>query len=300
MNKLKTYSMKKTFLLSFLLALLGTVSVWAENVVTGSGAQGTINIADINDQNLTSIPANTGWILALEVENPDGKSFNQWGTSILAIGDNAFPEKNNYKGFQLYLQSSTNGGKLDAVFDGGDHLIDNVTNTGNFSAVITYNGSKQLQIKTTNASEKVAINDYTLTNALGEFSQLAYGLPTGINVKNLQIAPLSNSIDYPTVGNVSNNKYTFTSDKILYAGDCNKIRFTLTESGAYYKNGAKRMSFDSFELYDANGAKVALEAGFFTGNNAGKEFGNMLDGNNGTYCAGTWADGTEDDPCTVG
>ncbi len=41
--------MKKTFLLSFLLALLGTVSVWAENVVTGSGAQGTINIAEVTE-----------------------------------------------------------------------------------------------------------------------------------------------------------------------------------------------------------------------------------------------------------
>ena len=30
MNKLKTYSMKKTFLLSLLLTLLGTVSAWAE------------------------------------------------------------------------------------------------------------------------------------------------------------------------------------------------------------------------------------------------------------------------------
>ncbi|MBR2458513.1 MAG: alpha-N-acetylglucosaminidase [Bacteroidaceae bacterium] len=286
--------MKKTFLLSFLLALLGTVSVWAENVVTGSGAQGTINISDINDQNLTSIPANTGWTLALEVENPDGNSFNQWGTSILAIGDKAFPEKNNYKGFQLYLQSSTNGGKLDAVFDGGDHLIDNVTYTGNFSAVITYNGSKQLQIKTTNASEKVAINDYTLTNALGEFSQLAYGLPTGINVKNLQIAPLSNSIDYPTVGNVSNNKYTFTSDKILYAGDCNKIRFTLTESGAFYQGGAKRMSFDSFTLYNANGNAVTLKESYFSGNN-GKTYAGMLDGENNTYTNAAWASGTEDD-----
>ncbi len=41
--------MKKTFLLSYLLALLGTVSVWAENVVTGSGAQGTINIAEVTE-----------------------------------------------------------------------------------------------------------------------------------------------------------------------------------------------------------------------------------------------------------
>ena len=101
--------------------------------------------------------------------------------------------------------------------------------------------------------------------------------------------------DCPTPATQQENKCHFTSDRIWYTAPCNKLRFTLTESSAFYKGGAKRMSFDSFELYDANGAKVALEAGFFTGNNAGKEFGNMLDGNNGTYCAGTWTDGTEDD-----
>ena len=101
--------------------------------------------------------------------------------------------------------------------------------------------------------------------------------------------------DCPTPATQQENKCHFTSDRIWYTAPCNKLRFTLTESSAFYKGGAKRMSFDSFELYDANGAKVALEAGFFTGNNAGKEFGNMLDDNNGTYCAGTWTDGTEDD-----
>lgn len=101
--------------------------------------------------------------------------------------------------------------------------------------------------------------------------------------------------DCPTPATQQDNKHHFTSDRIWYTAPCNKLRFTLTESGAFYQGGAKRMSFDSFELYDANGAKVALEASSFTGNNAGKEFGNMLDGNNGTYCAGTWTDGTEDD-----
>ena len=101
--------------------------------------------------------------------------------------------------------------------------------------------------------------------------------------------------DCPTPATQQDNKHHFTSDKIWYTAPCNKLRFTLTESGAFYKGGAKRMSFDSFELYDANGAKVALEAELFSSNNAGKNFSNMLDGNNGTYCAGTWDGGTEDD-----
>ena len=284
--------MRKFFLLSLLLTLWGTAT---SKDIMGNGSEGTFYISEINSQNWASVPAGTGWTISMDVENPNGTSFNEWGSSIFAIGSKAFPERDGYRGLQLYLQSSTNGGKLDAVFDGGDHMINNVTYTGNFSAVISYNGKNQLQIKTTNASGTVAVNDYTLNSTLGEFSQLSYGLPTGINVKNLQLAPLSKSVDYPTAATVSNGKYTFTSNKILYDGNCNKIRFTLTESAAFYKNGKKRMSFDSFELFDAQGKKVELKETYFAGNNTGKVFSNMLDGENATYCSGAWDTGTEDD-----
>ena len=267
--------------------------------ITGKGSQATINVVDVNGHAWTSVPAGTAWTISMDVENPNGASFNQWGSSIFAIGGAAFPEKNNYRGLQFYLQSSTNGGKLDAVFDGGDHLIDNVTHTGNFSASISYNGNNQLQIKTTNASSTVSINDYTLNKALAEFSQLSYGLPTGINVKNLLIAPLSHSVDYPTAATVSNGKYTFTSNKILYGGQCNKIRFTLTESGAYYQNGAKRMSLDLFELFDAQGNKVELKETYFTGN-YNKSYAGLLDGVNAGAegagcCCGAWNSAAEGD-----
>ena len=260
--------------------------------ITGSGAQGTVNIEDISTQAWSKVEENTGWTISMDVENPNGASYNQWGTSIFAIGSNAFPERDGYRGLQLYLQSSTNGGKLNAVFDGGDHQIANVTYTGNFSAVISYNGNNQLQIKSTNANKTVAVNDFKLNNKLAEFSQLAYGLPTGINVKNLQITPLSKSVDYPTSATASNGKYTFTSNKILYDGKCNKIRFTLTESGAYYKNGKNRMSFDSFELFDAEGEKVELKETYFAGN-YNKSYAGLLDGinagNNGAgCCCGSW------------
>ena len=284
--------MRKFFLLSLLLTLWGTAT---SKDITGDGSEGTFNISEINSQGWTSVSAGTGWTISMDVENPNGASFNQWGSSIFAIGSDGTPTINAYKGIQLYLQSSTNGGKLDAVFDGKDHLIDNVTYTGNFSATISYNGKNQLQIKTTNASGTVAVNDYTLTNTLAEFSQLSYGLPTGINVKNLQLTPLSKSVDYPTAATESNGKYTFTSNKILYNGNCNKIRFTLTESAAFYKNGKKRMSFDSFVLRDAGGNGVELKDTYFTGNNTGKVFANMLDGENGTHCSGAWETGTEDD-----
>ena len=94
-------------------------------------------------------------------------------------------------------------------------------------------------------------------------------------------------IDCPTVATAQNGKMYFSSGKIVYEGNCNKLRFTLTESGAYYKNGAKRMSFDSFVLYKSSGEAVALEDKNFTGNNI-TSFAAMLDGANGTYSNAAW------------
>ncbi len=286
--------MKKILFISMLLTLMCAVGR-AGNVVTGNGSQGVIDVSTINNQGMISVPAQVGWTLSLSVENPNGVSYNEWGTSILAIGDNAFPEKNNYKGFQLYLQSSTNGGKLNAVFGGGDHVINNVSFSDNFSATVIYDGVRSLTVETTNASGVESSTTYTLTDVLPEITKFAYGLPTGINITKLQIDKWSNDIVYSTQGTNVNNKYHFTSDKIWYSAPCNKMRFTLTETGAFYKGGAKRMSFDHFALYDSKGNEVALKPEYFSGNNTGKNFANMLDGNNGTYCAGTWESGTADD-----
>ncbi|MBR3859228.1 MAG: alpha-N-acetylglucosaminidase [Bacteroidaceae bacterium] len=95
------------------------------------------------------------------------------------------------------------------------------------------------------------------------------------------------SVDCPIIATAQNGKMYFSSEKIAYEGACNTLRFTLTESGAFYQNGAKRMSFDSFVLYKSNGEAVALKEQHVTGNN-GKSFAGMLDGVNGTYCNAAW------------
>ncbi len=97
------------------------------------------------------------------------------------------------------------------------------------------------------------------------------------------------TLEYPTVATTENGKWKFTSNEIEFEGSCNKIRFTLNESGAFYSNGAKRMSLDYFELRDSNGKKIGIDAEYLNGNNTGKIFANMLDGNNGTFCAGNWS-----------
>ena len=110
---------------------------------------------------------------------------------------------------------------------------------------------------------------------------------------------LEGLIDYATTATQSNGQYHFKSGNIRYENSCNTLRFTLTESGAFYQNGAKRMSFDSFELYDASGNKVTLKESFFNGN-YNKSYASMLDGVNAGAegagcCCGAWNSAAEGD-----
>ena len=152
------------------------------------GAEGPyVAIKEIDaDGTTTTLPVGMGWILTVEVENPNGASHGQWGSSILATGKEPFPYKDKHNGFQLYLQSGTNGDKkLDVVFSNADHIVNNVSYTGDFKAVITYDGTSKLDVVTTNAAGTEATNNYTIS--LPEISEFAYGLPTGINIKRLSI-----------------------------------------------------------------------------------------------------------------
>ncbi|MBR3612130.1 MAG: alpha-N-acetylglucosaminidase C-terminal domain-containing protein [Bacteroidaceae bacterium] len=97
-----------------------------------------------------------------------------------------------------------------------------------------------------------------------------------------------------TEATIVNSKYRFTSGLIAYAGACNKLRFTLTESAVFYQNGAKRLSFDSFVLYNANGDAVTLTANNITGNNI-SDFSGMIDGTDGTYSNAAWGSSSATD-----
>lgn len=91
----------KPFVL-FYMFLCICIGAWSENVVTGAG-----NTGSLTDYN------------------------------VPATGGNAFPEKSTVRaGFQLYLQSSTNGGKLDMAAAGSDHVLGSVTCDGSFTIVL--------------------------------------------------------------------------------------------------------------------------------------------------------------------
>ncbi len=299
--------MKKKLCFALVISILGIFTGWAAHTITGNDSNGTVSVSDLSGGQFTSIAAGEAWTLTLDVENPEGKSFNGWGSSLLNTASDSFVAEAD--GLQLYLSNSANNNALNAVFSGSDHIINNVTAKGNFQATITYDGDKALAIETTNADGNTVKNEYTLTTAFHAITTFSYAIPTGINVSATltkeakdvepgepETPEPSNDFVCPTIGTTENGKYHFISEKMYYNGECNKLRFTLTESGATFADRvSKRMSFDSFVLYNANGDKVSLTAEQFTGNNGKSNFGSMLDGVNGTFCNAAWGSGTEDD-----
>ena len=183
---------------------------------------------------------------------------------------------------KFYLESKTKTGK----YIGSTHSWNTTTD---FSLWMISNVDEDGRVLISRASGTGDIYLGSNTN-----SNNGTGIYTNVP-SNCNRWQVSEFIDCPTDATSKDGKYHFTSERLWYMAPCNKLRFILTESGAYYKNGKKRMSFDSFELFDASDKKVELKDSHFSGNNNGKTFANMLDGANGTYCAGTWADGTEDD-----
>ncbi len=121
------------------------------------------------------------------------------------------------------------------------------------------------------------------------------GLYTNVPEGNCNKWALEGTFELSTQGTEKGGNYEFTSEVIRYYNPCNKLRFTLTESGAFFSNGAKRLSLDEFVLYDAEGKKVELSVSHFSGNN-GKTYEGMLDGVNEKFAGTTtWNDGKEDD-----
>lgn len=203
----------------------------------GVGGQGTIKVSEIHEEGLDKIPLGAGWRLTMEVES-NGASYNKWGSSILAVGSNAFPEKEGYKGFQLYLQSATNGGKLDAVFGGGDHIIDNVSYQDDFSLVVEYDGSSKITFTTVNELGNEATN--VLSGSLPEIDVFSYGLPTGINIKSaaIQVFDIKYTFRVGTTPegkdfSVTYNGEAVKANQIFYGNELDLGLFAATEIEGY-------------------------------------------------------------------
>lgn len=158
------------------------------HVFKGDGAQHTLKPSEIGwDGDV--IDAEAKWQLDMELES-DGSSFNQWGSSLLATGTNAFPEKTTTgMGFQFYLQSSTNGGNLLYV-NGGDNIFNNVHyNTPIFTISIMYDGAGKATVTVTPKDGEKVQKEFSKT--YNSISNFAYAMPVGMNITSIAIRDLS-------------------------------------------------------------------------------------------------------------
>ena len=257
--------MKKHFLLTLLLTLCGLSTAWAEFAPEGGKMYAL-------QESATRLFLD---IQTLGINEPNANAT----TNNISL--NAQP-------CIIYFEAGTESGKYKMKNVNGKYASQ--ASSRNWNAVISDDPYEWTFVE--------AENLVTIARADGKFISMdnpSAGQPmycdkgTGLKFGLLEM------LDCPTVATNQDGKYHFTSEKLQYTLPCNKLCFFLTESGAYYKGGAQRMSFDSFELYDAKGSKVALTADCLKGNNSGKVFANMLDGVNGNYCAGSWDSGTEND-----
>ena len=135
-----------------------------------------------------------------------------------------------------------------------------------------------------------------LDYSLGHTDRTTSGTPIYSNAASTSCNKwyFTGTYNVSTEATIANSKYRFTSGLIAYAGACNKLRFTLTESAVFYQNGAKRLSFDSFVLYKADGTQVELKADYFTANNI-TDFSGMLNGTDSTYSNAAWSSSSATD-----
>ena len=258
--------MKKTFLLSMLLTLLGTVTAWAE-------------FAPEADTKYALRESTRGLFVDIQTKGINEPNANATTDNISL----------NTKPCIVYFEAGS-GGKWKMKNVNGEYVG---VGDRNWNAVIGRTHEWTIAEEGGYITIAREAGKYVSMDSPTAGQPLYCDKGTGLKFSLLKLS--DNTIDCPTPATVKDGKCHFASEQMWFAEPCNKLRFTLTESGAFYKNGKKRMSFDSFELFNASGDKVELKETCFTGNNDGKVFANMLDGVNGTYCAGTWTDGTEDD-----
>ena len=112
----------------------------------------------------------------------DGSSFNQWGSSLLATGDNSFAD--DYTGgFQLYWDKT---GTLTAKVNGSGETKFSTSASSAFTIEMNYDGSTLTL--TLQADDKAAETKTFSNVALKDIATFTSSIPAGINITSLLIS----------------------------------------------------------------------------------------------------------------
>lgn len=208
--------------------------------------------------NYTYVPAGKVWRMEMVVHNTNESgndpSFNQWGSTILASGNDAFNNK-YINEFQVYQHAPTHKSPNTLNFksnkdDGLDHIIAQGASVANrnYKVIVTYNGDKTYIIRTIMLDAKlqetneVYNNVWVATRQQNEIHQLSCALPNGINLQSLRISIAEESnlledMDY-AIQNIGNEHYLNGTGTVndarsadwhsVYAGDAVKCQIEWT------------------------------------------------------------------------
>lgn len=158
---------------------------------------------------------NEDWQVSFKVQN-NGNTFNEWGSSLLATGDNALAT-HYYNGFQFYLKKDgnlvikTNGDK--------ETTLTATQNVSSFDLKISHTADGTLTFTVDNGTTTETHTEQSYQ--LNDITQFCTALPKGINIKDLAVylpvnpfkgcthlANVSVSIDNATYKSIDNVLYT--------------------------------------------------------------------------------------------
>ena len=205
--------------------------------IPGKGADQSDSESNYIVTNLgTTLAPGEDWSISMTIED-NGNNFNQWGSALIATGD--APMNSKYaNGFQLYMQSTSNGGKLIVKLDddnnnnalasiskGTKYRIDIVYTHSNTQLVVTATSLETLAaIAASRSAAARTTNSLTLTQDMSGFSTVSHAIPEGVNITNLEVTQgavpdpfegCTNLVDM-TVAAENENYYVDSSTRTLY------------------------------------------------------------------------------------
>ncbi len=135
------------------------------------------------------IKSDKSWGLVMNVTN-SGATFNQWGSGLLATGDNALANSYN-GGFQLYLNAA---GRIVVKTGSQEHTGLTATAGKKFVITTTFDASaKKLTITLT--PESGSSSSITIDNcSLSPITEFATSIPTGVNIESLTVFPSDDTL----------------------------------------------------------------------------------------------------------
>ena len=188
------------------ISLPATIETMSNNrvfkaAIPGKGADQSADASNYITTDLgTTLAPGEDWAISLTIED-NGNNFNQWGSALIATGN--APMNDTYgNGFQLYMQSTSNGGQLIVKLDennnnnalasiskGTRYRIDVVYTHSNTQLVVT---ATSLESQASLAARRVAAtratNSLTLTQDMSSFSTVSHAIPEGVNITNLEVS----------------------------------------------------------------------------------------------------------------